>query len=105
MSNHRSAYNAWIAIKKKLFGGDGPPTASATPKKRQNSTPKAKGKKKVGSDGEEDHLEVEAPAKKKKRTPAKPKQKTPAPVVHEAQSDEDAKVPAPEDDEIKVERA
>ncbi|KAF3357109.1 hypothetical protein HYQ45_011260 [Verticillium longisporum] len=120
MTNHRSAANAWSALKKKLFVG----TAAATPakaraaaaanneggdseKKRKRATPKKKVS--TGGDGEDvDATPIETPIKKK-RTPAKKKPSTTtaaneAPVsVNTAVTESEATVADMNEDEAKVE--
>ncbi|EFQ34821.1 hypothetical protein CGRA01v4_01657 [Colletotrichum graminicola] len=106
MSNHRSASNAWGAIKKKLFINMPAPVDEdgnliATPSKRKRATPAKKkaapaptadeGDELAGSDGEE-KLVVETP-KKKRATPAKKKAAAAATAADEEGADEEEEAP------------
>ncbi|KXH64120.1 hypothetical protein CSAL01_10895 [Colletotrichum salicis] len=108
MSNHRSASNAWLAIKKKLFAdlpAQGSDSAGNSPAKRKIATPSKRkaaaatssddadelaAGANLNSDGEE-KLVVESPVKKKRATPAKKKAAaTPKAAAKTTGGDEDA---------------
>ncbi|KAL0941589.1 uncharacterized protein CTRU02_204352 [Colletotrichum truncatum] len=115
MSNHRSAQNAWGAIKKKLFvdlptsvDENGEPVA--TPNKRKRATP-AKKKTAVAEDDDEaddlnaeteEKLVVETPVKKKRATP---KKKTTAAASAATEGEADGEESAALETPVKKKRA